>query len=197
MSPAAKPGLANPKRLFKHQKAWAEWLEKNHSRSAGLWLRIAKKNSGMQSVSYQEALETAICYGWIDGQKLPEDERTWLQRFVPRSERSIWSKINCEKAVALIRTGEMKAAGLQAIEHAKQNGRWDSAYDSPSRASVPEDFAAALSTHPRAEAFFQTLDCANRYAILFRIQNVKRAETRARKIKDFVAMLERHEKIHS
>jgi uncharacterized protein YdeI (YjbR/CyaY-like superfamily) len=197
VSPAGKSGVANPKRLVKDQKAWAEWLEKNHSCSAGLWLRIAKKNSGLKSVSYQEALETAICYGWIDGQKLPEDERTWLQRFVPRSERSIWSKINCEKAVVLIRSGEMKAAGLQAIEHAKQHGRWESAYDSPSRASIPEDFAHALSEHPRAKEFFERLDRANRYALLFRIQNVKKAETRTRKIKDFIAMLERHEKIHS
>ncbi|PYV83178.1 MAG: bacteriocin-protection protein, partial [Acidobacteria bacterium] len=121
MSPRTKAAAA-PKRLFKDQKAWAEWLEKNHSRTGGLWLRIAKKDSGLKSVSYQEALETALCYGWIDGQKLPEDERTWLQRFVPRSDESIWSKIICEKALALIQSGRMKAAGLQAIEHAKKNG---------------------------------------------------------------------------
>ena len=195
MGPRTKAAAA-PKRLFKDQKAWAEWLEKNHSRTGGLWLRIAKKDSGLKSVSYQEALETALCYGWIDGQKLPENERTWLQRFLPRSDKSIWSKINCEKALALIQSGRMKAAGLQAIEHAKTNGRWDSAYDSPSRASIPEDFAAALGGHPRAKEFFENLDRANRYAILFRIQNVKKAETRARKIKQFIEMLECHEKIH-
>jgi len=195
LGPRTKAAAA-PKRLFKDQKAWAEWLEKNHSRTGGLWLRIAKKDSGLKSVSYQEALETALCYGWIDGQKLPENERTWLQRFVPRSDKSIWSKINCEKALALIQSGRMKAAGLQAIEHAKKNGCWDSAYDSPSRASVPEDFAVALGDHPRAKEFFESLDRANRYAILFRIQNVKKAETRTRKIKQFIEMLECHEKIH-
>jgi len=195
LGPRTKAAAA-PKRLFKDQKAWAEWLEKNHSRTSGLWLRIVKKNSGLKSVSYQEALETVLCYGWIDGQKLPENERTWLQRFVPRSEKSIWSKINCEKALALIQSGRMEVAGLQAIEHAKKNGRWDSAYDSPSRASVPADFAAALGDHPRSKEFFENLDRANRYAILFRIQNVKKAETRARKIKQFIEMLECHEKIH-
>ena len=195
MGPRTKAAAA-PKRLFKDQKAWAEWLEKNHSRTSGFWLRIVKKNSGLKSVSYQEALETALCFGWINGQKLPENERTWLQRFVPRSEKSIWSKINCEKALALIQSGRMEVAGLQAIEHAKKNGRWDSAYDSPSRASVPADFAAALGDHPRAKEFFENLDRANRYAILFRIQNVEKAETRARKIKQFIEMLECHEKIH-
>ena len=187
---------ATPTRLFKNQSAWAAWLAKNHTLSTGIWLRIAKKNSGLQSVSYQEALETALCYGWIDGQKLPENERTWLQRFVPRSEKSIWSKINREKALAMIESGRMKAAGLRAIEQAKKNGRWESAYESPSRATVPEDLAAALASHPAANEFFQDLDRANRYAILFRIQNAKRAETRARKVKEFIEMLERREKIH-
>jgi uncharacterized protein YdeI (YjbR/CyaY-like superfamily) len=137
-----------------------------------------------------------LCYGWIDGQKRPENEDSWLQRFLPRSARSVWSKINREKALALIASGRMKPAGLAAIENAKRAGRWEAAYDSPSRAVVPDDFQAALEASPRAKAFFETLDRANRYALLWRIQTVKRPETRARKIAEFVAMLERKEKIH-
>lgn len=185
-----------PVKLFKSEQDWAAWLEKNHGKSIGLWLRIAKKDSGLQSVSYKEALEEALCYGWIDGQKRPESDRAWLQKFLPRTAKSIWSKINREKALALIASGRMKAAGLTAIENAKQNGRWDAAYDSPSGAAVPEDFQSALDAHPRAKAFFDTLDRANRYAVLWRIQTVKKAETRARKIEQFIAMLERKEKIH-
>jgi uncharacterized protein YdeI (YjbR/CyaY-like superfamily) len=183
-------------RLFKSKKEWAAWLEKHHQESAGIWLRLAKKDSGLRSVSYKEALDVALCYGWIDGQKRPESDEAWLQKFILRSKRSIWSKINREKALALIASGEMKAAGTHAIESAKQNGRWDSAYDSPSRATVPSDFEAALDANPRASSFFKTLDRANRYAILWRIQTVKKAETRARKIEHFIGMLERGEKIH-
>ena len=195
MAKATKPPIA-PSRLFKDQAAWAGWLAKNHAKSSGLWLRFAKKNSGLKSVSYAEALESALCYGWIDGQKRPKDDRTWLQRFVPRAEKSIWSKINCEKALALVQSGRMRPAGRAAIERARANGRWDAAYDSPSRAVVPDDLQAALDSHPRAQEFFETLNSANRYAILFRIQNVKKAETRARKITEYIAMLERHQKIH-
>jgi uncharacterized protein YdeI (YjbR/CyaY-like superfamily) len=184
-------------RLFKSKVDWAAWLEKNHDNSMGLWLRLAKKDSGLRSVWYKEALEVALCYGWIDGQKKPENEKTWLQRFVPRSEKSLWSKINREKALALIARGEMKAAGLGAIEKARKNGRWQAAYDSPSGATVPRDFQAALDGNARAQAFFEKLDRANRYAVLWRIQTVKKAETRARKIREFVGMLERGEKIHS
>jgi uncharacterized protein YdeI (YjbR/CyaY-like superfamily) len=185
-----------PVRLFKSKKDWAAWLEKNHRKSAGLWLRMAKKGSKTESVSYQEALGVALCYGWIDGQKQPESEQAWLQRFVARSSKSIWSKINREKALALIAGGEMKAAGLEAIESAKKNGRWDAAYDSPSKATVPADFQKALDANPRAAAFFTTLDRANRYAVLWRIQTVKKAETRGRKIEHFIGMLERKEKVH-
>jgi uncharacterized protein YdeI (YjbR/CyaY-like superfamily) len=186
----------SPVRLFKSKQDWAAWLEKNHHKSTGLWLRVAKKGSGLRSVSYQEAIEVALCYGWIDGQKRPENEETWLQRFVSRSSKSVWSKINREKALVLIASGEMKAAGLQAIENAKKNGRWDAAYDSPSGATVPADFQKALDGNPRAAAFFKTLDRANRYAVLWRIQTVKKAGTRARKIEHFIGMLERSEKIH-
>lgn len=196
MANSATAADESAKRLFKNQDDWASWLEKNHGSHSGLWLRIAKKNSGVKSLTYAEALESALCYGWIDGQKRPENEKTWLQRFVPRSPRSIWSKINRGKALALSRNKKMKPAGLRAIELAKANGRWEAAYDSPSRAVVPEDLAAALNSNPKAKAFFAELYRANRYAILFRIQAAKRTETRARKIREFVAMLERRETIH-
>jgi uncharacterized protein YdeI (YjbR/CyaY-like superfamily) len=183
-------------RLFKSKQDWAAWLERNHGKTAALWLRLAKKGSRLRSVSYKEALEVALCYGWIDGQKKPESEQAWLQRFVARSSKSIWSKINRENALALIVSGEMKAAGLKAIENAKKNGQWDAAYDSPSGATVPTDFQAALDANPQAAAFFKTLDRANRYAVLWRIQTVKKAEIRTRKIEQFIAMLEMGEKIH-
>ena len=183
-------------RLFKDQASWSAWLDKNHPRSSGIWLRIAKKNSGLQSVSYPDAIDAALCYGWIDGQKRPEGEQAWLQKFCPRSAKSIWSNINREKALALVKSGRMMPAGYQAIEQAKNNGRWESAYDSPSVASVPHDFETALKLKPNAESFFRSLDRANRYAILFRIQTAKKPETRARNIQKFVVMLERGEKIH-
>jgi uncharacterized protein YdeI (YjbR/CyaY-like superfamily) len=196
LSKAAGNNSQGEARLFKDQAAWSGWLDKNHARSSGIWLRLAKKNSGLQSVSYAEAIESALCYGWIDGQKRPESEQAWLQRFCPRSAKSIWSKVNREKALALTKSGRMMAAGQQAIAEAKSNGRWESAYDSPSRAAVPDDFQAALKSSPRANSFFETLDRANRYAILFRIQTAKKPETRARNIQKFIAMLERGEKIH-
>ena len=129
-----------PVMLFKTQKAWATWLDKNHIKSAGVWLRLAKKGSETKSVSYSEGVEVALCYGWIDGQKERYDESSWLQKFTPRGKQSIWSKINREKAQALIKNGQMKRAGLGAIENARQNGRWEGAYDSPSAAKVPSDF---------------------------------------------------------
>ncbi len=183
-------------RRFPSATAWAAWLEKNHRSHAGLWLQLAKKGSAVKSVSYNEALDIALSYGWITGQVRPGTDDTWLSRFVPRTEKSIWSKINREKAEALIVSGKMKPAGMEAIEHAKNNGRWESAYDSPKRATVPPDLLKALKARPRAEAFFENLDGANRYAILFRIQTAKKAETRAKKIRQFVEMLERHERIH-
>ncbi len=161
-----------------------------------MWLRLAKKGAGLQSLTYAEALEVALCYGWIDGQKRAESEEAWLQRFLPRSARSIWSKINRDKAMALITSGRMKATGLEAIEAAKKAGSWAAAYDSPRGAKVPEDFQTALDANPRAREFFQALDSANRYAVLFRIQTVKKDETRARKIREFIEMLERNERIH-
>ena len=185
-----------PVLLFKDQKAWFAWLAKNHTKSSGVWLRLAKKGSEIESLSYSEAVEGALCYGWIDGQKERFDESSWLQKFTPRGVRSIWSKINREKALALINNGRMKAAGLEAIENAKRNGQWDGAYDSPSRSSVPSDFQVELDKSPAAKAFFATINSANRYAILFRIQTARKAETRARRIQEFISMLEKKETLH-
>ena len=182
--------------LFEHQQAWEDWLSRNHSKCPGVWLRLAKKGSKVRSLTYVEALESALCFGWIDAQKKPESDKAWLQRLTPRGKRSIWSKINCQKATALLACGRMRDSGLREILRAKEDGRWERAYDSPSNATVPEDFQAALNKSSKAKAFFETLESRNRYAILFRIQTGKRAETRARKIAEFIAMLERHEKIH-
>ena len=193
----AKSKASEPVRSFASQAAWAAWLKKNHRKPEGLWLRLAKKDSGLRSVTYGEALETALCYGWIDGQKRGESAAAWLQRFLPRTAKSIWSKINREKAVALIAGGRMKAAGLEAVACAKKDGRWGAAYDSPRGAQVPKDFQAALDANARAHEFFRGLDGANRYAVLYRIQTVKKAETRARKIEEFIGMLERKETIHA
>jgi uncharacterized protein YdeI (YjbR/CyaY-like superfamily) len=182
--------------LFEHQQAWEDWLSRNHREATGVWLRIAKKGSKIRSVTHAEALDSALCFGWIDAQKKPESAGAWLQRFTPRGKRSIWSKLNRQKATALVECGRMKDSGLQEILRAKKDGRWEQAYDSPRNAAVPEDFQAALDKSARAKAFFATLESRNRYAILFRIQTVKKAETRARKISEFIAMLEKHEKIH-
>jgi len=192
-----KTGDSSSVRRFANQESWAAWLAKNYDKSPGLWLRLAKKGSAVRSVSYSEALDVALCYGWISGQAKGETEQIWLARFLPRSEKSLWSRINRERALALIASGKMKPAGLAAIECAKKNGEWEAAYDSPSRAAVPSDLEAALDANPRARAFFEGLDSANRYAILFRIQTVKKPETRARKIRQFVEMLGRNEKVHS
>jgi uncharacterized protein YdeI (YjbR/CyaY-like superfamily) len=181
---------------FESRRAWEEWLETHHSSSPGVWLRIAKKGSGRTSVSHPEALESALCYGWIDGQRKPEGEATWLQKFTPRKPRSLWSKVNREKALALIESGRMRPAGLREVERARGDGRWEAAYDRQGAAAVPEDLQAALDASPEARAFFETLNSQNRYAILFRTQTAKKAETRARRIRQFVEMLERREKLH-
>ena len=183
--------------LFATPKDWEAWLKENQAESKGLWLRLAKKNSGIESVTYAEALDVALCYGWIDGQKKSYDEATFLQKFTPRGAKSIWSKINREKVEALIKARRMKPAGLNAVESAKQDGRWEAAYDSQSKATVPEDFQAALDQNEKAQAFFATLKSVNRYAILFRIQTARKAETREKRIRQFIEMLEKHETIHS
>ncbi len=182
--------------LFPTPADWETWLAEHHADSRGLWLRIAKKDGELTSVTYPEALDVALCHGWIDGQKKSYDDHSWLQKFTPRGARSIWSKINREKVQALIDAGRMRPSGLKEIERARKDGRWDAAYDSQSNATVPEDFQAELDRSPRAGEFFATLKGANRYAILFRIHTAKKAETRARRIREFIEMLERHETLH-
>jgi uncharacterized protein YdeI (YjbR/CyaY-like superfamily) len=182
---------------FENKKKWQTWLAKEHAKSTGVWLKIRKKDSGIPSITYEEALDVALCYGWIDGQKKGFDDKYWLQKFTPRGPKSIWSKINTEKAEQLIASGQMKPGGLKAIESAKRDGRWESAYASQKNIAVPEDFQVALAKHKKALAFFASLNSANRYAILFRIHNAKKPETRAKRIQQFVEMLERGEKIHS
>ncbi len=196
MTSAPKPQNEFPVKLFKSQKDWAAWLDKNHAKSSGVWVKLARKDAQSKSVTYAEAVEVALCYGWIDGQGKGLDETAWLQKFTPRSPRSIWSKINRTRALELIKSGRMQPAGLAAIELAKKNGRWAAAYDSHSTATVPADLQAALDQNAKAKAFFAALDSANRYAILFRLQTAKKAETRARRLEQFVRMLENHEKIH-
>lgn len=198
MAPARKKsaGPELPVVPFADQAAWNKWLDKHHATSPGIWIHFAKKGSGIPSVSYHEALDVALCYGWIDSQKKGYDEKTFIQKFTPRGPRSIWSTINRGKVLALIDSGRMMAAGLAQVERAKSDGRWDAAYASQATIEVPADLQAALDASKRAARFFATLTSQNRYAILFRIHNAKRAETRARRIADFVAMLERHETIH-
>lgn len=189
--PVEKPIL-----LFRQKEAWAAWLDKKQNKSSGVWLRLAKKASGRKSVSYDEALDVALCYGWIDGQGKSAGEEYWLQKFTPRGKRSSWSKRNREKALSLIESGRMKPAGLAEVERAQKDGRWDAAYDSPSRMTVPRDLQAALNKNAPAKTFFKTLDSRNRYAILFRIHTAKKLDTRAKPIAQFVAMLARSEKLY-
>ncbi|MES2940456.1 MAG: YdeI/OmpD-associated family protein [Pseudomonadota bacterium] len=187
---------AEPVRLFATAAAWERWLAKHHDGGGGLWLRIAKAGGGLKSVTYAEALDVALCWGWIDGQKKPEDERAWLQRFTPRTARSPWSQRNREHVERLAAAGRMQPPGLAAVEAARADGRWDRAYAPSSTAEVPADLQAALDRKPKARAFFQALDRANRYAILYRVQQAVRPETRAKRIAQFVEMLGRGEKIH-
>ena len=182
-----------PVLLFDHAAGWESWLAQNHDTSRGVWLQLAKKKSGRKSVTYVEAVEAALCYGWIDGQAKGLDEEFSLQRFTPRGRKSIWSKINVGRADALLEAGRMRPAGQAAIDEAKSDGRWAAAYDPPSTAKVPPDLQAALDAAPRAAEFFATLGSSSRYSILFRLQTARREETRARRIRQFVEMLERGE----
>ncbi len=181
---------------FATQSAWEAWLEHNGSSATVIWLRIAKKRAEERTLTYAEALESALCYGWIDSHKQAENEHYWRQRFTPRSAKSNWSKINKQRAEALIAAGRMRPAGLREIELAKQDGRWDAAYSSAATSTVPDDLQQALDANKKAKAFFAALNSQNRYAILFRIQNVKKADTRAKKIAQYVAMLANGEKLH-
>jgi uncharacterized protein YdeI (YjbR/CyaY-like superfamily) len=185
-----------PVMTFDSTDAWDTWLAAHHDDSPGLWLKIAKKGAAGRTISYSEALDVALCHGWIDGQKGRYDDEYWLQRFTPRKPASKWSKINTERVAALIASGRMRPAGLREVERARADGRWEQAYESQSRVTVPEDLARALAANERARAFFATLDSANRYAILYRIGTAKKPETRAKRIDTFVTMLSEHKKIH-
>lgn len=175
---------------------WERWLRRNHAASPGVWIRFQKKGSDKASVTYDEAVEGALCYGWIDGQLRPKDASSWLRKFTPRGPRSVWSRINREKAERLIRKGRMAPAGLEAVQRARKDGRWEAAYHPPSDAALPADLQAALNKDPEARAFFSSLDRANRYAITWRLATAKRPETRARRLQTFLQMLREHRKLH-
>ncbi len=181
---------------FASRDTWKVWLAEQHTSSSGLWLKIAKKGSGIATVSYAEALEVALCYGWIDSQKGGFDDEYFLQRFTPRKPKGKWSKINRTKATDLIERCEMQPAGLREVEQARADGRWDAAYEGQGTATVPEDLRRELERNEAAREFFATLDSANRYAVLYRVQEAKRPETRARRINKYVAMLAGGKKIH-
>ena len=181
---------------FETQQDWEVWLKEYHVDTRGIWLKIAKKEARTPSVSYAEALEGALCYGWIDGQKAAFDDKYWLQKFTPRTANSIWSKVNCGKAEALIAEGRMQPAGLRQVELAKSDGRWERAYELQSKITIPDDFQIELDKNPKAKDFFSTLDSANRYAFLFRIHAAKKPETRSAKILKFVEMLNQQQKLH-
>ena len=181
---------------FENETTFENWLSENHLDSTGIWLKIFKKGSKQQTVTYAEALDVALCYGWIDGQKKSFDEHAWLQKFCPRSKKSTWSKINIGHTERLIKTGRMQAQGHRMIEHAKATGSWDQAYDSPSNMTIPDDFLQALSNNKQAEAFFKQLNKTNLYAIGFRLQTAKRSETREKRMREIIDMLEKGEKFH-
>jgi uncharacterized protein YdeI (YjbR/CyaY-like superfamily) len=182
--------------LFKSARAFETWLKKHHATSDGLWLQIAKKGAAEPSVTYAEAVEIALCWGWIDGQKKGLDDQHFLQRFTPRRARSIWSKINIGKVATLIEAGRMQAAGQAQIDAAKADGRWDKAYDGARTSSVPDDLQAALDATPKAKQFFATINATNRYAVLWRVQTAVKPETRAKRIAQLVDMLARGEVVH-
>jgi uncharacterized protein YdeI (YjbR/CyaY-like superfamily) len=184
-----------PTLSFVSREEWEGWLEANES-AEGVWMRIAKKASRIESITHPEALEVALCHGWIDGQRKRLDDDFFLQKFTPRTARSVWSRINRDKAERLLEAGRMRPGGLQEMERAKADGRWDAAYEPQSTASVPKDLQRELDRRPDAAAFFAGLDSRNRYAILYRLQDAKRPETRARRLSEFVAMLEEHRKVY-
>ena len=181
---------------FASAAEWETWLEQNHAASHGVWLRMFKKGSGHESVNHPGALDVALCFGWIDGQARPHDEESWLQKFTPRRPRSAWSRRNTEKVERLISEGRMRPSGLQEVETAKLDGRWQKAYDSPAKSKVPDDFLRALDTAPQARAFFDTLNKRNTFAIAYRLQTARKPETREKRIRQFVEMLAKGEKLY-
>ena len=183
--------------LFPDARAFDTWLASNHASCDGLWLQIAKRDARVRSVTYAEAVDVALCWGWIDSQKRAFDDQHFLQRFTPRRAGSVWSRVNVEKARALLEAGRMQPPGRAEVERAQADGRWARAYDGSRTAAVPDDLAAALDAEPKARAFFASLDAANRYAVLWRIQTAARPETRAARLARLVQMLARGETIHA
>ena len=181
---------------FQSASQWDKWLAKNYSRSKGIWIRLFKKASDVSSINTSDALDVALCYGWITGQAKPYDEKSWLGRFVPRRPKSIWSKINTKRAEQLIRQGRMKSAGLKQVKEAKRDGRWGRAYSPPSTAKLPEDFIKALEKNGKARAFFKTLNRANIYSVIFRLENTKNDEMRTKKLNQIIKIFEKGEKFH-
>jgi uncharacterized protein YdeI (YjbR/CyaY-like superfamily) len=181
---------------FKTAKAFETWLRKNHEQSSGIWLKIFKKDSGIKTITYAQAVDIALCYGWIDSQKKSFDERAYMQRFGPRKTKSIWSKINTTHVERLIEEGRMQTAGLKVVEKAKADGSWANAYDSQSKMTIPEDFLKQLIKDKKAETFFKKLNKTNLYSIAFRLQTAKKQETRDRRIFDIIEMLAKGQKFH-
>lgn len=190
------PKPEDPVELFAKPAEFERWLRKHHAKASCVWVKCAKKSSGIPSITWDQAVDVALCYGWIDGQGKALGDTYSLRRFTPRGKRSRWSKLNRERVERLIREGRMQPAGLAEVERAKADGRWDAAYDSPANAKVPDDLAKALAKSAKAKKFFESLNAANRYAILYRLQEAKRPETRARRLEKFVEMLKKGEKIH-
>jgi uncharacterized protein YdeI (YjbR/CyaY-like superfamily) len=178
---------------FRSQAAWRTWLARHHRTSPGVWIRIARKDAGLRSVTHPEALEVALCYGWIDGIRKSHDATTFLQRFTPRRPRSVWSKINRAKALELIERGAMRPAGLAEVEKARADGRWDAAYDSYRSATVPDELRRAFDAQPKAKAFFETLGSRHRFGVIYRIQTAKKPETRSKRIAEFIRLLARRQ----
>jgi uncharacterized protein YdeI (YjbR/CyaY-like superfamily) len=193
-SKAVKPDL--PMLTFTSTKEFASWLAKHYKVSPGIWMRLFKVKSGVPTITYAQALDAALCYGWIDGQKKPYDVESWLQKFTPRRNKSIWSKRNREHVERLDKLGLMKAAGIKEVEAAKADGRWEQAYESSSKMVVPTDFLNLLAKNKKAEAFFKTLNKTNIYSIVWRLQTAKKPETRDKRMKTILEMLKKGEKFH-
>jgi uncharacterized protein YdeI (YjbR/CyaY-like superfamily) len=185
-----------PVKSFASPRLWSKWLATHHAKSEGIWLRMFKKDSGVTSITYAEALDEALCYGWIDGQLKKFDDGSWVQRFTPRRQRSLWSRKNVANAKRLTNAGRMMAAGLREIELAKADGRWNAAYDSPSAMTMPDDFLQQLQREPKANAFFKTLNKSNTYAIAWRLQTAKKPETKERRMQAILEMLRKGQKFH-
>lgn len=182
--------------LFGTQREWDAWLRKNHATATGIWVRIGKKNSGLVTIDHDQAVEIALCHGWIDAIRKKYDERTFVQRFTPRKPRSIWSQVNRDRAIALIEGGLMRPAGLAAVEQAKANGQWDRAYSPGSTITEPKDLMKALKANKKAHAFYKTLNAQNRFAVLHRLEKLAKPETRVKRLAEFMAMFERGERFY-